>query len=84
MQPDGRLPGSARMDPALSSALYVAPTAWAFGAWSGHSDLNRGPAVYDVDRPKRRGQAWNCERTALSEQVFVSLPLWLLLNQSPR
>ena len=25
------------------------------GEWSRHSDLNRGPAVYEVDRPKRCG-----------------------------
>jgi hypothetical protein len=25
------------------------------GEWSRHSDLNRGPAVYEVDRPERCG-----------------------------
>ena len=27
------------------------------GEWSRHSDLNRGPAVYEVDRPERCGRS---------------------------
>ena len=31
------------------------PTRTREGEWSRHSDLNRGPAVYELDRPKRCG-----------------------------
>jgi hypothetical protein len=37
------------------------------GEWSRHSDLNRGPAVYELDRPKRCGTS--VERRELAAQL---------------
>jgi hypothetical protein len=45
--------------PALRAGFCVG------GRWSRHSDLNRGPAVYEVDRPKRCGMSVECRAYAV-------------------
>jgi len=48
--------------PARHQGTRASPGFHVSDRWSRHSDLNRGPAVYEVDRPKRCGMSVNGER----------------------
>jgi hypothetical protein len=42
---------------------------------SRHAELNRGPAVYELERPERCGTSVESRASLLSWQVFVSRPV---------